>query len=194
MRRQVLGCEGGASSSRTHAVFKLHWYAPGPQDSSGGPSAPGASRRDARPASAPPRLRRPAASAAALVLMQLTLVDTAACSPLLPPKEAVAVKKGLLAVGRVLTAVAKGESMLPLRESKLTRLLDGSLDRAMLVACLAGSGDDSALTLLKMVVAQQGAARRAAPAGRRRGVGRQRRDARACDGNAMRCGAQPVCW
>ncbi|KAG2430747.1 hypothetical protein HYH02_013586 [Chlamydomonas schloesseri] len=174
--RQAFVTSTRHSSSRTHLVVQLRWRNTddGPSGASTGQNAgPGmltaAGCMTRRPYSAPPRATPglPTIGSGVVSLSgvgegagpvcTLTLVDTCSSCPLLPAKEASAVKKSLLALGRVLGAMQRREALM-LRESKLTRLLEGSLDQALLLACLNGSPDDAGtLQLLKLL--QQGASR-----------------------------------
>ncbi|KXZ55026.1 hypothetical protein GPECTOR_3g188 [Gonium pectorale] len=72
---------------------------------------------------------------------------------LLTLKEGSAVKRSLLALGRVLGALQRRQPLM-LRESKLTRLLEGALGQVLLVACVGGASDEAALQLVKLL--QQG--------------------------------------
>merc|ERR1719361_2785238 len=55
-------------------------------------------------------------------------------------KEAAAINKSLLALGNVVSALAAKKTHVPLRDSKLTRILDGSLGgncRTVLLVCVS---------------------------------------------------------
>lgn len=64
--------------------------------------------------------------------------------------EGVNINQGLLSVGRILQAIAKGDKVIPYRESVLTRVLQESLNRncfLTLLACVSPSKFDSKETL-----------------------------------------------
>ncbi|GLC60064.1 hypothetical protein PLESTB_001569300 [Pleodorina starrii] len=180
--RQAFVTSSRHSSSRTHAVFQLRWRNPAVPAAGGGasptttraagPQASGGGVAAQRAYSAPPRAALPTgpagspASAAAGgqpppgagpgPICTLTLVDTCSFCPLLPPKEGSAVKRSLLALSRVLTALQRRQA-LTLRESKLTRMLEGTVDQVLVLACLGGSGDEPTVHLARML--QQGVPR-----------------------------------
>ncbi|EFJ50400.1 hypothetical protein VOLCADRAFT_103979 [Volvox carteri f. nagariensis] len=176
--RQVFSTATRHNSSRTHAVFQLRWRNPAAPAATGGCGCVASAVTGAagygscggaalRPFSAPPRsaltgaplgspppgTRVPDGGGSGGPVCTLTLVDTCSFCPLLPPKEASAVKRSLLALGRVLSALQRRHSM-TLRESKLTRMLEGAVDQILLLACMCGVGDESTVQLVKTL--QQG--------------------------------------
>ncbi|CAE8586851.1 unnamed protein product, partial [Polarella glacialis] len=65
-------------------------------------------------------------------------------------KEALAINKSLLVLGNVVSALAAKRTHVPFRESKLTRILDGSIggnSRTALLVCVSPSAENSAETL-----------------------------------------------
>eukprot|EP00798_Chlamydomonas_sp_ICE-L_P010178 gene10178-8084_t len=63
---------------------------------------------------------------------------SSAASLFLTPKGAAVTKKSLLSLGKALASAHRGEACMALRESKLTRMLSGSVNHITLLACFGG--------------------------------------------------------
>ncbi|OQR92857.1 hypothetical protein ACHHYP_03133 [Achlya hypogyna] len=127
-QRTTGGTKMNASSSRSHAIFTLHWSSDGRQTKFHFVDLAGSERQ------------------------KRTLAEG------LRFKEGVNINKGLLALGNVLNALSEKKAHVPYRESKLTRMLQEALggnSQTLMLACVSPGKRDLTESVNSLEYAQR---------------------------------------